>query len=724
MKKKPLAPDFDWQNWKSEPGDLAALGPQLASRILFEIYLINKFENTVLQLKNEDCVWGPVHSSVGQEAAAAASIAALRRGDRIFGTHRAHHQFLAKALEYVLEDSWNPVTDDFPEEAQEVVNRTLAEIMGLAPGYCGGRGGSMHLRFAEAGILGTSAIVGGGIPVATGAAYAEKYKKSGNIVVCFFGDGAVNQGSFHEACNLAGLWQLPIIYVIENNLYAVATRSDKASAVERLSIRAGGYKMNGRIVDGNDVAAVYGVVRDATREVREGGAPYLIEVRCYRRYHHAGDQPGSAYGYRDREEEARMLERDAVRTFPEAMIGAGLVSRRDVERVSALARDRVSEAVEYCTSGGEQPRVREELWPEPQTALVGLRSSGAELEVLHYSERDDFPELEHAVYSDTIAAVTGRWLEKDERVFILGEEVANFAGGAYGATKGLTDKFSERIVNTPISEAGFTGLAGGAAVSGLLPIVEIMFPDFTLVAADQIFNQIGKARYMYGGMTDVPLVARTRIAAGCGYGAQHSMDPVGLFSLFPGWRIVAPGNSFDYIGLFNTAMRSRDPVLVIEHHSLYGQSFPIPKGDLDFHIPFGKARVAAEGQDITMIAYSSLTGRLTNLLEELMSRGVSPEIIDLRTVDLPGIDYERIGKSVKKTGAVVVVEEAPPSQGIGHHIVSEITKRFYDWLDGPPGCINSLDVPSPVSRILERAVNLSDKRILQVTEAIAKRKWL
>jgi 2-oxoisovalerate dehydrogenase E1 component len=724
LKKNRLSLDFDWQTWRSEPGDIGSLGASLASRILFEIHLINSFENTLLHLKNEDCVWGPVHSSVGQEAVAAASIAALRRQDMISGSHRAHHQFLAKALEYVLEDSWNPLAQGFPEEAQEVVNRTLAEIMGLAPGYCGGRGGSMHLRYAEAGILGTSAIVGGGIPVATGAAFSAKYRKSDALVLCFFGDGAVNQGSFHEACNLAGLWGLPIIYVIENNLYAVATRSDRATAVTDLSVRACGYGMNGRIVQGDDVAAVYEAVRDAARQVREGGAPFLIEIRCYRRYHHAGDQPGSAYGYRDPEEEAQMLERDALKTFPKAAIGSGLISESDAAAIRSLAQSSVAEAAAFCTSGGNQPTVEGGLWPEPETAAEGLRSSGAELKDLDYREKESYQEFEKVIYSDAISAVTGRWLDKDERVFVLGEEVANFGGGAYGATKGLPAKYPERVLNTPISEAGFTGLAGGAAISGLLPIVEIMFPDFTLVAADQVFNQIGKARYMYGGQTDIPLVARTRIATGCGYGAQHSMDPVGLFSLFPGWRIVAPSNAFDYIGLFNTAMRSLDPVLIIEHHSLYRQSFQIPKNDLDYHIPFGKARVAIDGSDVTIIAYSSVSERLAGLADRLKSVDVDPEIIDLRTVDLPGIDYDCIGESVRKTGAVVIVEEAPASQGIGHHIASEITKRFYDWLDGPPGCINSDDVPSPVSRALESVVILSDEKILETTEAIAKRKWL
>jgi 2-oxoisovalerate dehydrogenase E1 component len=727
MKQRRLKADFDWQICKSDSEDLKSMGCLLASRILFNIFLINHFENAVLSLKNQDCVWGPVHSSVGQEAVAAASIAALRKEDKISGSHRAHHQFLTKAMNYVLRDSWNPLKEDLSDEAHEVVRRTLAEIMGLAPGYCGGRGGSMHLRYAEAGILGTSAIVGGGIPIATGAAYAEKYRKTGNIVVCFFGDGAVNQGSFHEACNLAGLWKLPIVYVIENNLYAVGTKSDNACSVQDLSLRASAYNMDARIVDGHDVAAVYKTFRDVAQLVRSGSAPFLVEVRCYRHFHHAGDQPGSAYGYRNREEEARMLKRDAVKTFPRALIRDELLSEKDTFSLHDLAAETVSKAVDFCTSGvtsGEERRiVREELWPKPQTAIHGMRSSGAELSDLEYMEREAFEEFEEISYSDTIAAVTGRWMERDERVVEFGEEVANFGGGAYGATKGLPERFPGRIVNTPISEAGFTGLAGGAALSGLLPIVEIMFPDFALVAADQIFNQIGKARYMYGGKTDVPLLARSRVAAGCGYGAQHSMDPVGLFSLFPGWRIVAPSNAFDYIGLFNTAMRSRDPVLIMEHHSLYNQIFSVPKGNLDFHIPFGKARVINEGEDVTLIAYSSLAGRLMNLREELQARGVCAEIIDLRSLDPLSIDYECIGRSVRKTGAVAVIEEAPPSQAIGHRIVSEIIWRFYDWLDGPPGCINSADVPSPVSRTLEKAVILNDERIVQLTEAIAKRRW-
>jgi 2-oxoisovalerate dehydrogenase E1 component len=723
MNRQKLQVEFDWQRWKSSAQDVKKLLPLLGARMLFDILLINKFEHELLRLKNNDCVWGPVHSSVGQEAVAAATMAAIRKEDKITGSHRAHHQFLSKVLHHVLSPKWNPTKDELPPEGVEVVQKTLAEIMGLAPGYCGGRGGSMHLRCAEAGVLGTNAIVAGGIPLATGAAYAEKYRKTGNIIVCFFGDGAVNQGAFHEALNMAGLWKLPILYFIENNEYAVGTRSTDACAIADLSIRGAAYSMKGRIVDGADVIGIYEATRDAAERIRKGDGPYIIEAKCYRRYHHAGDQPGSAYGYRDKEEEAVWLEKDPVKGFPRTLVENGILKDEEVDRIQDFADTAVQKALEFCTVGDDHCQVREDLWPDPDTAGSGMRSDGKELEGLRYSEREDFQEFQEMKYSDAISAVTGRWMEKDDKVVVFGEEIANFGGGAYGATKGLPGRYPDRIINTPISEAGFVGITCGAAMSGMRPVVEIMFPDFTLVAADQAFNQIAKARHMYGGTTDLPLVARTRIATGCGYGGQHSMDPIGLFALFAGWRIVAPSNAFDYIGLFNTAMQSMDPVVFLEHHSLYTKRFPVPKDDLDYYIPFGKARVTTGGEDLTVLTYSSMTGRVEALIEKLETRGVSAEIIDLRTVDLVSLDYDSIGASLKKTGAIAVVEEAAGGQAIGERIAAEVTRRFFDELDGPPGILTSKNVPNSVSRILEAAAMLSDEEIVQGLVRIGKRNW-
>ena len=599
--------------WHFDDREVVSLKSQTAARILFYVILIHEFEKALLELKNDDCVWGPVHTSIGQEAVAAATVVALKNGDKFFGTHRSHHQFIAKVLCSALPQTWSPISDNLPDNAQDAVRRTLAEIMGLADGYCGGRGGSMHLRSAQDGFLGSNAIVAGGIPLSTGAAFTEKFNNTGNIIVCFFGDGATNQGAFHEACNLAGLWKLPVIFFLENNQYGVATSVKYSCSVQDLAIRAVSYGMDGHVVDGSDPVAIYHVIKQTAQSVRSGHGPCLIEAKCYRRYHHAGDKPGSAYKYRTKAEEKFWFEREVTSQFPKALLSKGILSEKDITTIHDKALNAVHKAVEACTLPGPTRMVRQELQPDPKTTATGFRSDGSELAELTYYERSDFSAFEDIRFSDAISAVTGQWLLKDSRTFILGEEVANFGGGPYGATKGLPDKYPDRILNTPISEAGFTGLAFGAAMSGMRPVIEIMFPDFTLVAADQIFNQIGKARHMYGNTTDIPLVLRTRIATGCGYGGQHSMNPIGLYALFSGWRIVTPANSFDYIGLFNTSMHSLDPVVIMEHHSLYTKRFPVPKDNLDYCIPFGRARIIAEGSDVTILTYGVMAWRCEQL---------------------------------------------------------------------------------------------------------------
>ncbi len=723
MKNKTLAPDTNIYLWTSEPEDLAAMPANLAARIYFDLCLINYFEHAALRLKNAGAIWGPVHTSVGQEATAGAVIHALHTADKVTGTHRSHHHFLAKAMQYVLPSDWQPHTDTLPEEGFIALRRTLAEIMGLAPGFCGGRGGSMHLRWVEAGFLGSNAIVGGGIPLSTGAAFAEKQRKTGNIVVCYFGDGAVNQGAFHEACNFAGLWELPVLFFLENNFYAVGTHAEAACAANPIALRATAYNMDAHIVDGSDPVALYEVTKQAVGQIRSTNRPVFIEARCYRTYHHAGDQPGSAFKYRDKEEEAWWRERESVTQFPRQLKKTGLLDEKALKTIQNRAQEAVQAAVDFCVEDGPNPKVRSELWPKPQSVAVGLRSNGGEWDSIRFQEREDFHAWRELRYSDAIAAATGRWLERDPMVFTLGEEVANFGGGAYGATKNLPARFPERVLNTPISEAGFVGIALGAAMSEMRPVVEVMFPDFSLVAADQLFNQIGKARHMYGDTTQLPLVARIRIATGCGYGGQHSMDPVGLYALFPGWRMVAPSTAFDYIGLFNSAMQSLDPVVILEHHSLYGETFPVPEDNLDYMVRFGKARILAEGEDVTIATYGCMTGRCERLLSRWRDMGIYPDLIDLRTLDLPSIDYDTLGNSLRKTGQCVIVEQAASSQSIGKQIAATLQERFFDELDGPIACLASLDVPPSVSRVLEEAALLDDDAIVETAALVAHGKW-
>ena len=725
MQQEILHPTFTWQRWRSEAGDLAALPDGVAARMLFDVLLINRFELALLELKGSDAVWGPVHTSVGQEATAAGVVAALRPGDQFAATYRSHHQFLAKALQFRVPAAWNPAAEELPEAGLEVVRRTMAEIMGLAPGYCGGRGGSMHLRYAEAGFLGANAIVAGGLPLAAGAAYAEKQAGSGSVVVGFVGDGALHQGALHEALNMAGLWKLPLICFIENNLYAVATKVRDASAVQDLSVRAAAYDMDGYIVDGSDPVAIYRLVSHVAGGLRGGGRPAMIEAKCYRRFHHAGDVPGSAFRYRSREEEAEYAGREVTRVLPEAVQEAGILSADEVAHIRRSSEQAVLAAMDACAVKGEGGAwaVRAELWPRPETAAEGMRSAGAEWQGITFVSPRDLAADGELIYSDAIAAVTGRWLERDPRAIVFGEEVANLGGGAYGATRGLPERFPGRIINTPISEGGFAGLGFGAAQRGMRVVVELMFADFALVAADQLFNQISKGRHMYGDTTDVPLVVRTRIGTGLGYGAQHSMDPVGLYGLFPGFRIVVPATSADYIGLFNSAMHSLDPVVILEHNSLYTQSFPVPAGDLDYCLPFGQAELVAEGDDLTIVTYGHLGRRCLGLVERLRGEGLSADIIDLKTLDHIDLDYATIGASLARTGALLVVEEAARSHGIAATVADQVQSRFFDDLDAPVAVLTSLDISTPVSRALELAALVSDDQIADAAVAVGRRMW-
>jgi 2-oxoisovalerate dehydrogenase E1 component len=675
--------------------------------MLQQIYLIREFENMLLRLQKENLIHGPIHSSIGQEAIGVGSMNAIRSTDFMVGTHRAHHEFLAKALSFYAPRNYNPLEQKFSAKMQDSVNRLLAEIIGLAPGFCGGRGGSMHLSNPKIGVVGTNAIVAGGIPIATGIAFSQKYLKKDNIVVSFMGEGAVNQGAFHEALNLAGLWKLPIIYIIENNLYSVATRLEETIPTKRVSKRASSYGMNSIVVDGNDLLAVKYIVEKVAKEIRNSGSPYLIESLTYRLLHHGGGLRGSAYGYRTQDEEDRWLKKDPFTTFQKLLFQENIISKNDNQKVMKTVNSVIKNAEDYCFNRDiytKKLSIKDSLWPKTESLVIGVRSDQKEFENMEFVEAEDLILDKKVKYIEAIAAITSRWLQKDEEVFVIGEEVGHFKGGVYMATAGLPQKYPERLINTPISEAGFTGLSFGAAIVGLKPIIEIMFPDFVLVAADQIFNQIGKLRYIYGGNLSIPLVMRTQVSKGRGYGGQHSMDPVGLFALFPGWRIIAPSTPFDYIGLFNTAMVSQDPVLIVEHYNLYNTTDLIPTDNLDYFIEMGRSKKILEGKDLTVLSYSYMIPLLKKVASELNKIDkISLEVIDLRTLDLANIDYEMIGQSLKKTGRIAIIEQASQSMSLGSHISHKCMNLFFDYLDAPVLCLNSVDIPLPVSKVLESA---------------------
>lgn len=700
-----LQPDVPWVEFSSTEQDWAETDPTLLRTMLSQLHLIRAFEETVLELAGEGLVHGPAHSSIGQEGGAVGSIVGLHATDAVNGSHRGHHQFLAKALGYVAPDGIDPANLVTPP-IKAILHKTLSEILGLAAGYSNGRGGSMHLQWHEAGALGTNAIVGGGVPLGAGNAWAQRAAGTDDVTVCYFGDGAVNIGSVLETMNLAAAWKLPLCFFIENNLYAVATTVGEATGESRLSGRGPGFGIASWRVDGMDPLAVHLAMEAATEHMRAGNGPAVVEAEVYRFFHQNGSFPGSAFGYRSKDEEKSWRDRDPLDRVAHELIKRGLINDAGVSAVRKQAQKAMAEAAAELTEPDTEGkpgtrRIRPKLWPDPTFTNVGIRGDLSELAGARTEEQSAFAgELAPTRFIDAVAGVMDRRMDTDDRIVILGEDVHRLKGGTNGATKGLSDKYPGRVLGTPISENAFVGLGGGMALDGRYrPVVEFMYPDFLWVAADQVFNQIGKARHMFGGKSPVPLVLRTKVAMGTGYGSQHSMDPAGIFATAMGWRIVAPSTPFDYIGLMNTALALDDPVLVLEHVDLYGTSGEAPTTDLDYQLPFGKAAIRREGKDVTVLTYLSMVQHSLDAVDELE---IDAEVVDLRWLDRASLDWETIGESIRKTNSVLIVEQGALGTSYGGWLSDEIQRRFFDWLDQPIERVTGGEASPTISQLLER----------------------
>jgi 2-oxoisovalerate dehydrogenase E1 component len=309
-------------------------------------------------------------------------------------------------------------------------------------------------------------------------------------------------------------------------------------------------------------------------------------------------------------------------------------------------------------------------------------------------------------------------METDERIVVLGEDVNHLKGGTNGATKRALELFPDRVLGTPISENAFAGLGGGMAIDGRgRPVVELMYADFMWVAADQLFNQIAKARHMFGGQGGVPFVLRSKLAAGTGYGSQHSMDPAGILTTAAGLRVIAPSNPFDYVGLMNTALACEDPVVVLEHVDLYKSTGTGPVDDLDYRIPVGKAALRSEGDDLTIISYLSMVGHCAEALALVPE--IRADLIDLRWLDRASLDWDTIERSVKKTNRVLIVEQGAIGTSYGGRLADEIQRRLFDWLDAPVERVTGAEASPSISKVLERAAIARTEDVVTALRRIA-----
>jgi pyruvate/2-oxoglutarate/acetoin dehydrogenase E1 component/TPP-dependent pyruvate/acetoin dehydrogenase alpha subunit len=655
--------------------DLALL-PELHRQIV----TIREFETELLHASRRGDLADATHLCIGQEAVAAGAMAALGPDDLITSTHRGHGHCIAKGAD---------------------VRRMMAELYGRASGYCRGRGGSMHIADFSLGICGANGIVGAGMPIANGVALAAKLKGTGQVCLSFFGDGAANQGAFHEALNLASIWKLPVVFVCENNQYAVSMAANESMAVADVADRAAAYAIPGVVVDGNDALAVRQTVAEAVARARAGEGPTLVECKTYRITGHYAMDPDR---YRPRDERQWWEKNnDPVERSAALLLSHGLSTADDLKALRRSIRDDVRAAHKLAKDEEACPP-EAETWEDLYTPQPPLVDSGP--------VPADAPEK---TFVEALGEAIRGEMERDERVVLIGEDVGK-RGGAFQVSAGMMEQFGpERVRDTPISEAAIIGCGVGAAMQGLRPVCEIMFSDFMTVAMDQIANQAAKMRYMFGGQVSVPLVIRaTSGCAGRARGAQHSQSLEAWFMHTPGLKVVYPSTPADAKGLLTAAIRDADPVVFLEHKGLLQDVGPVPEGE--YVIPLGKAAVRREGSDLTIVSYARAAHIALHAARRLEREGLDIEVIDLRS--LVPLDRETMLASVRKTGRVLVLTEDCRTGSAAAEIIALVTDHAFDALKTAPVRITGEDVPLPYSQPLESCALPNSSKIAEVAKAM------
>ncbi|MBI4679203.1 MAG: pyruvate dehydrogenase [Elusimicrobia bacterium] len=598
--------------------------PKGLSDLYRKAFLIRETELRLLELFTQDKVRGTIHACVGQEFAGLAVMAALREGDLVFSNHRGHGHFIAK-------------TGD--------LGGLVAEVMGKASGVCGGRGGSQHLHHASG--FYSNGVQGGMAPVAAGMALALKLEGSESVCVVFIGDGTLGEGAVYETLNVASKWDLPLLVVVEDNLYAQSTPRSQTLAGDILK-RAEAFGIQASAGSTRDPAGLVETAHEAVSAVRSRRKPRLLRIDTYRlKAHSKGDDD------RDASEVRARWDEDPLTLFAKT-------DKAKASAFAAEARKLVDLAVAKAASSADPEPPR----PGPGQPLAGGRWVPTDLTC-------DRPVV--ALMVEALA----RNMEADPRIILLGEDLADPYGGAFKVTKGLSTKFPGRVLNTPISEAAIVGLANGLALRGRRPVVEIMFGDFLTLAADQLVNHASKFRYMYDDAVRVPLVLRTPMGGRRGYGPTHSQCLEKHFLGVPDTVMLALHGRFDPGKVYDALFKDIEgPVIVIEDKLLYGLKLtrPVPSGfsyeNTDEPFPTSRMRPKAR-PDLTILCYGGMLPHAEAASERLFDEhDLAAEVI--APIRLYPFDPSALLESVRATGRLLVVEEGVGFAAFGAEAASRL----------------------------------------------------
>jgi 2-oxoisovalerate dehydrogenase E1 component len=593
----------------------------------------------------------------------------------ITSTHRGHGHCLAKGLDPL---------------------GMFAELMAKADGTNRGRGGSMHIADPTIGIFGANGIVAAGLPIAAGAAIAALLRHDHTVAVAFFGDGAVAQGAFHEAVNLAAVQRLPVIFFCENNGYAEFSpaATQHAAPLERL---AAGYGVAFVAVDGNDVVATAAAMHGVVGAIRAGAGPTIVEAATYR-WH--GHYEGDPQRYRSPDEVQAWETRDPILVHASRLQATG-IGEDEIKALESSVAAQLDQAVEAARRL-EAPAAATltDFVVRPRPAYPEPPAPGPDAPVFRTM--------------DAIHTALETELAGDERVFVAGIDVGA-GGNVFGLTRGLRDRFGDRVRDTPISETAIIGLGVGAAMAGMRPVVELMYLDFVGVCLDQLLNQAAKLPFMTGGAAEMALTVRTQFGAGRSSGSQHSQSLEALLAHIPGLTVVMPSTPADTYGLLRAAIQDPNPVVFIENRLLYGMKGPQPP--TEHIVPIGKSAVVRSGTDVTVVSVSRMVHSAMAAAEHLTSDGISVEVIDLRTV--APLDMAPILDSVHKTSRLLIAHEAVVPFGIGAEIAATVAREAFWDLDAPIHRIGAAATPPPYAPTLESAWLPDDNDIAEAIRGLA-----
>ena len=552
----------------------------------------------------------------------------------------------------------------------------------------GGRQMPAHWSEPNLNIPSQSSVIGVQYPHACGIAYELKRTGSDSVVFVDGGEGSTSEGDWHEAMNFAGIHQLPIIFLIQNNLYSISVPVT-GQVAGQVADRAIGYGMPGVVIDGNNVLEVYGTMAAAVERARSGGGPTLIEAKTYRYYAHTSDDDDKLY--RSREEVELWRRKDPIPNFRQYLVEQRILSDKHEREIDAEVTETIAAAVKTTESSADPTDPLSHVYAQPIVPDTAVTEIAVE------------PEGEERNMITAINAALHELMASDDRMVVFGEDVADPKGGVFKATIGLTEAFGEdRSFNTPLAEALVVGLGIGMAAAGARPCAEIQFADFIHPGFDQIVSELARIHYRSDGRWNMPVTIRVPYGGGIHGAMYHSQSIEAFYAHVPGLKVVVPSTAADAAGLLRSAMEDPDPVMVLEPKKLYRLAKdPVPADD--YRVPIGQAAVRRIGDDLTIIAYGAMSHFAVEAADDLLKEGIEATVLDLRS--LRPLDWPSIEAAVKRTSKVLIVHEDNEFLGYGAEVAAQIAEKTFDWLDAPVRRYAAPEIPAfPFAQGLEAQV--------------------